>query len=266
MNMPLKKNSSQCMPRQIIRGRASTRCHIFWLFFAIFTGIALSGTAQADSLNLVTEDYPPYNFLAPDGNEVRGIVADKVREIMRRTGKDFSIKIYPWQRALQMARTEANTCVFATARLPEREAELKWIGPVIKNHWVMLARADDTRKPKSLDDIKGAVIGSYRGTSMVGFLTEKGFQVDLAPSHTENPRKLLAGRFDFWAASEANSLALIKAQGYEGQIVPLFSFRDTELFLACNLSVDDKQIARMNLAVKQMEQDGSMQRIERKYH
>ena len=58
-----------------------------------------SCSAQAHTpttLQLLTEELPPLNFT--EGDEIRGLSVDLVREIQRRLGKDYPIQVVPWAR------------------------------------------------------------------------------------------------------------------------------------------------------------------------
>ncbi|MDO8651038.1 MAG: ABC transporter substrate-binding protein [Undibacterium sp.] len=221
--------------------------------------------ASSQTLTLVTEDYPPFNIVHPKTGAITGIATEKVRELMRRSAQTYSLNAYPWARAFQMARIDANTCVFSTARTPEREAMFKWIGPLVKNNWVIFGRAGDSRKPQSLEDLRPYVMGTYRNDAIGEFLTLKGFKTELANTDSDNPQKLLYGRFDFWATGELLGNTILKNQNLGKKIVPLFQFHQSDMYLACHPEMAQERIERYNQLLKQMELDGSVAKIEKKY-
>lgn len=219
----------------------------------------------AQTLTLTTENYPPFNIVDPKSGAVSGISTEKVREIMRRANEKYTLAAYPWSRAFQMGQNDTNTCVFSTTRTAEREALFKWVGPLVKNNWFIFGRADDSRTPKTLEDLRPYVMGIYRDDAVGQFLVAKGFKTDLANYDTDNPRKLLYGRFDFWATGELLGLAILKNQGLSEKIVPLFQFHSSEMYLACQLGMAHERIERYNQILKEMERDGSVAAIEKKY-
>jgi polar amino acid transport system substrate-binding protein len=229
--------------------------------------LCLNAHAKAADTTLIftTENYPPFNMVDPNNDNISGISTEKVKEIMHRAGETYTITAYPWARSFQMARTDANTCVFSTTRSPEREAMFKWVGPLVKNNWYIFARADDRRKPKSLEDLRPYVMGTYRNDAVAEFLTSKGFKTDIANADIDNPRKLLLQRFDFWATGELLGLAILKSQGLQGKIVPRFHFNQTEMYLACHTGIATERIEHFNQILKDMERDGTAAAIEKKY-
>jgi polar amino acid transport system substrate-binding protein len=231
--------------------------------------LAFCCSANASALDtkliLTTEDYPPFNIIDPNSGNISGISTEKVKEIMHRAGASYTITAYPWARSFQMARTDANTCVFSTTRSPERETMFKWVGPLVKNNWYIFARADDRRKPKSLEDLRPYVMGTYRNDAVAEFLTSKDFKTDIANADADNPRKLLLQRFDFWATGELLGLAILKNQGLQGKIVPRFQFNQTEMYLACHPAIATERIELFNQILKDIEHDGTAAAIEKKY-
>jgi polar amino acid transport system substrate-binding protein len=227
--------------------------------------LAICRLCSAVTIALTTEDYPPFNTIDKTTGKIHGVATDKVLALLQRAGEQYTLNAFPWSRAYQMALRLPNTCVFSTTRTPEREAMFKWVGPLVKNNWVVFARADDTRKPSSLEELMPYVLGAYRNDAVGEFLQAKGFKTDIATLDSDNPRKLLLHRFDFWATGELLGQSILKSQGLSGQIVPLFQFNRTEMYLACHLAFDQGRIDQLNHILKQMEQDGSMARIEAKY-
>ncbi|MFZ6849474.1 substrate-binding periplasmic protein [Undibacterium sp. RuRC25W] len=216
------------------------------------------------AVNLVTEDYPPFNFVNPKTAEITGISTEKIQELMRRADEKYTLVAYPWSRAVQMAQNNPETCVFSTSRTPGRETLYKWVDPLVHNNWTIFGRADDTRHPKVLEDLRTYVIGSYRNDAIAEFFSLKGFETDLANTDTDNPRKLLVGRFDFWASGELLGMHILKQQGLTKMIVPLFNFNQVDMYLACNLTMAQEKIDKWNQILKTMEKDGTSSGIEKR--
>lgn len=234
---------------------------ILWLSAIL---LALAGGA-AGALTLTTEDYPPFNMQDPQTQALSGIATDKVVELMRRAHEPYTLALYPWSRAYLMAQQGQDTCVFSTTRTPEREHLFKWVGPLVKNDWVVYARADDVRHPKTLDELRPYVLGGYQNDAVGVFLKAQGFKVDLSNFDVQNVQKLAYKRIDFWATGELLGQYLIARNGYKDQIVPLFTFKHAELYLACNRAADPALMARLNHILQEMDKDGTSSAIEHRY-
>jgi polar amino acid transport system substrate-binding protein len=228
--------------------------------------LSASGAAFGEAppaLHLTTEISAPYSMR--EGERVIGIGTDMVREILDRSGVAYSIDVLPWKRAYTEALERPDGCVFSTTRTPEREPLFKWIGPIGDAEWVLMARADRKLNLQTLDDARPYRIGTYNGDARDVYLRERGFHVDPAPNDITNPRKLMLGRIDLWAASTRHSGPTLNRLGYAGQIVPVLVFNRIHIYLACNRAVPDELVTRMNGAVEAMERDGSTRAIHRRY-
>jgi polar amino acid transport system substrate-binding protein len=214
-------------------------------------------------LYIMTESSPPASMW--DGKQVVGSGTDKVREIMARTGTAYTLDLLPWRRAYTLALKRPDACLFSTTRTPERENLFKWVGPTDKAEWVLLGRADHGFQLRSLEDARPLRIGTYNGDARDEYLRKRGFQVDPAPNDLINPRKLLLKRIDLWAASLRRGSDLLEKNGWAEQIVPIYTFNHVKVYLACNRSVPDELIDRMNVALEAMDQDGTTRRLDRKY-
>lgn len=221
------------------------------------------GPAPAATLILTTEESPPYNM--QEGAKVIGIATDKVREVMARADVAYKLDLLPWKRAYDSALTQDNTCVYSTTRTAERESLFKWVGPVATSEWVLFGRADRRFDLKSLDDARRLSIGTYNGDVRDAYLRARGFQVDTATDDVTNPKKLMASRIDLWASGRFEGQAILKQNGWEGQVVPVLAFNRADLYLACHRSVPDSLVERLNATLATMGRDGTTKALERKY-
>jgi polar amino acid transport system substrate-binding protein len=217
----------------------------------------------APRLYLTTETSAPYSMR--EGDRVTGIGTDMVREIMARSGIAYSIDLLPWKRAYTAALERRDACVYSTTRTPEREPHFKWIGPIGEAEWVLMGRAGRHFDLHSLDDARAYRVGTYNGDARDQFLRARGFNVDPAPIDSINPRKLMMGRIDLWAASIRRDSLTVDRMGYAGKVVPVFVFNRIRVYLACNRAVPDALVTRMNGALEAMERDGTTRAIVHKY-
>ncbi len=233
------------------------RCN--WLLLLLLAPCVALGATR---LVLVTEEYPPYN-MSNDKGEVVGISTDIVKALMTEAGYDYELAIYPWSRAIALARTQVNTCVFSMSRTPEREALYKWIGPLVVNDWSLFGRADESR-PSRMEDVQNLHIGSYQGDAIVAYLQSRGYLVDVAPSDDLNPKKLQAGRIDYWATGRLIGQYRLRQLGVT-DIEPMLTFNRTEMFLACQKQLPDKQVELLHRSLKELERRGAIKAIYASY-
>ncbi|MDC8785837.1 substrate-binding periplasmic protein [Roseateles koreensis] len=237
--------------------------------FNVFRALALAvfaagahSSPHAQRLVLVTEEYPPYNMSDANG-QVTGISTDIVKAMLEAAGYDYEVAAYPWARAIAMARTQVNTCVYSMSRTPERETLYKWIGPLVYNDWTLFARVGSSRL-NQLDEAMNMRIGSYQGDAIVSYLQTRGHQVDVAPSDDVNPKKLLAGRIDFWATGRLIGQYRLQQQGISN-IEPVLKFNRTEMYLACQKQLPDEQVRLLNNTLAGLDKKGVIRKIYASY-
>ncbi len=212
---------------------------------------------------LYTEEFPPYNMT--QGARLSGISTDLVELLFRQTGIATSApEVVPWARGLQLTATQPRTCLFTAARVPEREHLYTWVGPIARAEWALYARKKDQLKVRSLEDVRNMKIGTYIGDMSIAYLRERGFRVEAASSDKLNPAKLRAGRIDLWSVSRLPGAAILKSLGYEDMEVVL-RFTAVDMYIACSPDMPPSDIARLNEGLRQLYQDGSVQRIYRRY-
>jgi polar amino acid transport system substrate-binding protein len=215
-------------------------------------------------LTISAESSPPSAMMG--NGRVIGFATDKIRGIMERVGIDYRIELLPWKRAYLLAQTQPDTCVYSTTRVPERETQFKWIGPTHENDWTLFARADRNYHIASIEEARKYRIGATNGDIRSETLDAQGYLIDNVQDRLSNPRKLLVDRIDLWVSSLRVGSAIIAENGWSKQIVPVLTFRRTELYLACNIGVPDALVVKMNAALRSMNSEGVSAAIERKYN
>lgn len=230
-------------------------------------GLLLASGARAEteassySMVLLTENFPPYNMAINGKNfaqedNIDGIAVDIVKEMFKRAGVSYSLTLrFPWDRIYKLALEKPGYGVFVTARLPERESQFKWVGPIGPDDWVMLAKADSTITLNNLDDAKKYRVGAYKGDAMAEYLAEHGFEPVLALRDQENAGKLQEGQIDLWASGDPAGRYLAKQVGVTG-LKTVLRFNSDQLFLALNRETPDEVVQKLQGALDKMRAEG----------
>lgn len=230
---------------------------------ALCFALLMSNSVWADSLILTTEDAPPFNYSRDNGKTIEGSATEVIHALFKRAEIDYTIKMYPWVRAIEMGHYDKNTCVYSTTRTEEREKSFLWVGPIAPNDWTFFAKADSTITLNSLEDARQYKIGGYRGDAVTLFLQGQKMKIDEAGNDEQSVQKLNAGRIDLWATG-ISAGPFISAK-MNIKVKPLLSFKKTELYLACNTSVAQATIDKLNTTLQAMTADGTIEAINKKY-
>ncbi|HEY1043241.1 MAG TPA: transporter substrate-binding domain-containing protein [Telluria sp.] len=216
---------------------------------ALVLACACSAASATPSI-LITTDLPIPVGTQPHAASNSGLIG-RMRDVATRAGVSYTIKQYPWKRAVATALAREDACVYATSRTPERESQFKWIGPLYERTWVLAGRAGQDYQVRTLEDARKYRIGTFLGDAGHEYLRSRGFNVDAAPDDSANAQKLLLGRIDLWVSATSSTGPEFLSY-YPHAIVPVLPFNTVGLYLACNKAVPDTLVARMNAAAAAM--------------
>ena len=177
--------------------------------------ISFAVAAKAETLEVVTEHLPPFNYL--DDGVPKGIGTEVVQAVMTETGRDAPIQFLPWARSYQMALKTPGTLIYSILRTPEREDKFAWVGQIAP-YGVSLYQLvhDDAPQITSLEDARPLRVGVYLGDAKAEFLQTNGFNnLSSVEDDRLNLRKLLLKRIDLMIIDDAVIKELIESEGVD---------------------------------------------------
>lgn len=229
--------------------------------------LAATGAAGAQTIRVVTEDYPPYNYLR-DG-VVGGVSTEVVRAVLAEAGLDAQIELMPWARAYDLALHTENVLIYSITRTPARKALFKWVGQVAPSEWFLYSLRGHGLGLKTLEDAKRYRIATVYQDVGEQFLLERGFDrtrnLQSSNRYAHNYEKLKLGRVDLWIANEALADYLVREAGDDPaqQLVPelaLDEMGDDGLFMAFSLKTPDALVERCRAAFERLRRAGRLPR------
>ncbi|QGY39430.1 transporter substrate-binding domain-containing protein [Pseudodesulfovibrio cashew] len=242
------------------------------LFLAALLALVLFNTASAQSLEntvFLTEDLRPFNFKA-DG-QAQGVAVDALLAALKVVGVNKStsdITFYPWSRAYYLAKDRANTCLFSTCRLPQRESLFKWAGPIMEFSMVVITRKGG-RPVRSLDDLKHRTVGVLRdgaGHQMLQTLEKQPITVELSTNAVNLMKRLAYGRTTAVLTGEQGAyLAIEQAKLNRGDFETDLVVSKSQIYYAFNPATQDAVVQRLQRGIDAIRADGTLERIIRRY-
>ena len=238
--------------------RASVRV---WIFCCVLWPLL----AVAE-LRLLTEQAPPTSFLRdgqPDGYSV-----DVVRDLIRRTGSQASIELLPWTRAYSLAKSEADTGLFAVVRTAEREALFQWVGPILQGATRFYSLKSSNLRIDSLEDAARAGTlalpkqwYSYETLQRMGFTNLYG-----VPSSRQMVTMLKHGRVKLIATEDLTLREELATGGLtpeevQGHLV----FMKSDYYIAFSPRTSPNLVVQWQRQLDGMRQDGSLDAIRRRW-
>lgn len=199
----------------------------------LVTGLAFAVMANAE-IQLLTAEEAPVNY-TQDG-KLTGIGVDVVEGLKKATGESATIEIMPWIRVYDTALKTPGVLVFSVAKTKERvDAGFQFIGPVVTRKHTLYKKKGDPLTLANIEDVKtkNLTVGSVRGTMRAKLLTDMGIKVDEVTSHTQNLKKLQAGRIPLVAMSDLELKTALDIAGLSTtEFEPALVFSESGSFLA----------------------------------
>ncbi len=241
------------------------------LVWACLLYAAICHQVWGQSLNVVTEEYAPYNY--SHLGQVEGLGTQIVKATLQRAGFEYRIKILPWSRALHLAQNNPNTLIYSISRTLEREPYFYWIGPIatIESHFFSLKSRQDIQPFSQLKDARKYRIGSIRDDYIEQFLLLHGFtNLQRNNNHQANLDKLLLGRIDLWPVSKetASYYLALRDLSFDQELKlvhTISAFSGTELYMAMGLDTPIEIVEQLRQALVQLKSDGTYESLIKQY-
>ena len=228
-------------------------------------------TAHGAALQIVTEEYPPYNY-AKDG-KVLGVGTEVVQATLSELNMAVPISVYPWARAYQIALNEPNTLIYTISRTPERENLFKWVGVITPVDQCVFSLQGPNLAINGFDDLKRYEIGTVIDDVQEQYLIRHGFpisKIQSNTSHEANFKKLLKGRIDLWAVLELTAYYIVKCHNRDPgkTIQKVYCMKDLSVegdFMAFSKNTPDDIVQRFRNALQQIKQKRIYSEIIQRY-
>lgn len=235
--------------------------------------LILSFSAQAEDIRIVTEPWAPYTY--GEGTEIKGVVTEIVRATMERSGLSYTIAVYPWARAYDMAMTEENVLIYSIFKLPNRADKFKWIkiDGLSINMYLFRPKYRTDIMVTTVEDAKAYKVGVTRETSTHHFLLSQGFveNKNLFPVNSEEQNALKSSprtmRIDLTTGDRLSLAHWLDEAGlpsdYWVALAPLFH---EDFYMAFGTKTSDEVVEKVRCAFREIKEEGQLDAIVDKYY
>ena len=235
----------------------------------VLTCILFSGPAFAQAIQVVTEEYPPYNY--SENGAVLGFCTDVVKEVLKRANLDYSIQSHPWSKSYEMAQSQPNVLIYSIARNVEREPLFKWVDVIARTEvYFFKLRSRVDIKIKTFDDIKQYRIGAVRDDFRAQWLSKQGVasQLNLVPDDSQNMRNLFDRKIDLFPIGELVAYNIAHREGRAfNDLEKTMYVKDmsADLYMAFSGQTPDVVVEKCKKALFSIKKDGTYEKIKSKY-
>ncbi len=164
---------------------------LFLMNFEVLAFQDLSG------LRVVTENYPPYNYV--ENGELKGKGVKIVKALLEDLKLNTSIEVMSWSVAYNLALKRPETLLFSISRTKDREELFHWIGPIATAAPYFFANS-------TLANIKESELNKYTACAVKGdykakYLKDNGFKIVYVKSFKQCVKLLGRSRVDLVLSS-----------------------------------------------------------------
>jgi polar amino acid transport system substrate-binding protein len=206
------------------------------LLVGIFTIMSCAAPAPAEKLRILTEDYPPFNYVDTNG-KVIGQSTDVVKSIMGKLGQNITIEVMPWAKAYQLTQTDPATALYSVARTSEREHLFMWVGPIgVYENWLYAKKGSGVHV-STLEDAKAVkAIAAVKDEAGQQKLEGQGFiNIVFTDATADGLKQLNAGTVDLWLGTREDVELVAKKAGINpDDLEPVVFVHKLDLYLAFN--------------------------------
>ncbi|KTS78295.1 ABC transporter substrate-binding protein [Pseudomonas oryzihabitans] len=219
---------------------------------------------EAATLRAVTED-TAFTWIV-DGR-VSGPATAVVERTLAVAGiDDYSLELYPWARAYDLALHEPAVLIYLIARTPAREAQFHWVGEItrLRYYFYRLASRNDVRI-EQLDEARAYRLGVMRDDVRHQYLQQLGFQrLVVSGQQQDNFNRLLSGQVDALLLPERDAAHFCQAAGSACpglQRLAVLEELDTPLYMAFSAATPAPLVERLRTAFAQLKASGEVARL-----
>lgn len=234
----------------------------------LLLSLLIMSPLKAESLKIVTEDFPPYNFQV--GEEARGLSSEVVQAVLKQINLQATIEFYPWTRAYEMAQAEKNTLIYSIARISEREALFHWVGAIAPYKTSLYKlKANKSIQVNSIKQAKKYQIGVSLNDVTVTYLQRHKFlSFKTVSSDVLNIRLLANNRIDLIAYDEASFVQTLQNEGLDASLFERVFRLDElsdQLYMAFSLGSDTELVTAFKEGLKTIKMNGIYDKIQMRY-
>lgn len=225
-------------------------------------------TTHAYEIQVVTEDFAPYSY--KEDGKLTGISVEIVESLLSQLNLTAKIRVYPFKRTYEIAKTQKDTLIFSIIRTEDREHEFKWVGrlaPITTGLFKLKKRKDIHLK--TIKDIGSYQVSDIQGSAVWEHLKHYGIEVLEIPSTAQNIQMLKLDRIDLTGTVELNFYHTLKKLNYSPQdfeMAYVFEELSSYLWLAFNKDTDDEIVEDFRNALANFKTSMMFKSLLKKYN
>ncbi|MCP4671018.1 MAG: amino acid ABC transporter substrate-binding protein [Desulfobacula sp.] len=239
-------------------------------FILFILSMLIASPIYADSLQVVTEEFPPFNY-TEDG-KITGCSTEVIEAVFKEACILCKPISYPWARAYKMALRDKNVIIYSMVRNGEREKLFKWVGPISSSRgYIYKLKSRTGIKINKIEDAGQYKLGLVREFAITQKLLAKpefikGKNVFLVSREEQLIKMLKYGHIELMVMAEPTLIHRSKQMGEDiSMFDKAYLMDETYGYIGVNKQTPDKTVNRLQSALDKLKDNGTYKRILLKY-
>ncbi|NOU50464.1 transporter substrate-binding domain-containing protein [Pseudoalteromonas sp. JBTF-M23] len=238
----------------------------------LYASSLLASNAQARIINLVTLEYPPYEFQG--AQDASGIAVEIVQEAFSRIDQPINIVFMPWGRAIREVKAGRVDGIFTIYKTPERETFMDYSQEILIEQSISFFALKSqpiyfSGRIASLSPYRIGIVRKVSYGEEIDNAIQSGTLENLVTTDTgiNSFKLLLADRVDVVISNQLGGFEILKRLGIEGKVQPIPSYSyEIPSYIAFSKNKKLESIKkRVEVALRDMKEDGTYQKIVDEY-
>lgn len=236
----------------------------FGILFSVILGLQYQHSLKERELSADELIFLGNEALAPilykERDTAKGVVADLARELSHKMGISIRVELMNWEEAQDVFLGGYGDALLQLNKTEDREKVFEFSSPLLESEFALFVRYGD-RRIRGIEDLGGKIVGvESMGYASSLIQDVENVKIMGLSDMTHGFQSLEDGVFDAILIDQwigAYELAKSRAGG-------ISILREPVAAVTSHIAVrkgDTDLLARINESLKEMEQDGSMQRI-----
>lgn len=240
---------------------------LFRLVF-FFIIISLGNITFAETIGVVTENYPPLNYVK--NGKIDGIATKIVQATFEEMKQPYNIVVYPWSKAMWFAKTHENIFIYTMAKNSSREKDFNFVEILdLSNLTFFRLKHKENVQVNSLTDLRKYRIGVILNDVVEQNLRSKGFIRDKNLTYYKTYdlalEALLEEDIDLWPMQDLSGKFMLE-QNNITNVVPAYHHKKySSGYIALNKKSDIALLKRFERALNSLKEKGIYQKIVEEY-
>lgn len=221
-------------------------------------------------INVVTELLEPYQIENQDGT-LGGFSTEVIDALFKQASCHANIRVLPWARAYEVARSTPNTMIYSIAHTKARDSLFHWVGSLKKENlyfWGLKSKFPNSID--SIEQLQNEKVAASRLSNVAHYLQENHFSnIYELIKEDQNMLMLFRGRVDLIVATELTLRTRAKKLGldfHKMKKIKEVTELNNDLSIAFSKSTNPQLVSHFKQTFNAIKHDGVIEKIKAKWN